>query len=133
MIATVQQMNNVGSLLQMRPPKTIVYRQIMSGTPEQIQRKKFCFATTWPFDQVINDPMGALIWIDSPNADKTQEYLIIAPQATGTYNIQSVQDPNDFNVLNPEPWTRPYMLPNGRYIMLPEVTIDFGYFSMSDI
>jgi len=111
----------------MRPPRADIYNSIMSGTADQIIRKKYCFATTWPFDQKIVETPGGIIWIDCGSRDQTTSFIAISPLLQEDFYVRSAQDPDEFCIINNVFWSKKHQLPSGAWICLPEITMDWYY------
>lgn len=110
------QLNSYGNLLFMRPPKTALYKQIISGTPDEVFRKKYSYVVDYPSTLSIRIYPGVICTAISP---------------TGTwYNISFVWDTDltlyaastQAEFFNRYPscilWT-PVQLPDGFWVAYP--------------
>lgn len=115
-------LNSYGNLLFMRPPKTDLYRYIVSGTADQQLRKKYSYALEYPVTGAVREYPGNICIAKTPNAP--YEYVNISYLWYIDLTLYAASSPQEFVARYPqlESWI-PVMLPNGLWVARPPPAI----------
>jgi len=122
---TQSQLNSYGTLLFSRPPKLALYRYILSGTEDEIFRKKYSFVVDYPVNGSVRVYPGSTCTIFSGSIT----YYVISnfypvPEPLNAY--PTVQE--FFNAYPDYTTWEPTQLPNLLWIALPTIIIDYEYY-----
>jgi len=115
--ASYSSMNSIATLLFQSPPKMPLYVYIVSGTPEEVLRKKYSYAIQYPVTGTVSEFAGSICTVTN---GATMIYTSIDSLWLEPRTLVACNSREQFDALYPEfsSWIT-LMLPNGQYVARP--------------
>jgi len=122
---TQNQMNSYGTLLFARPPKLALYRYILSGTADEVFRKKYSFVVDYPRNGSVRVYPGSICVAVSP----TNTWICVSNFYPIDGPLYAFSTPELFFEYYPQYSTwEPVQLPDLFWIAVPSIIIDYEYY-----